>query len=246
MKVLQRFFPEVSAGGYSRRDGTVEFFARVNALLRPESVVLDLGAGRGRGAIDDAVDYRRQLRVLRGKCQRVIGIDIDPAVRDNPGLDEAHVIGPNGPLPLDAASVDLVVSDMTFEHIDQPEHTAAELTRVLRPGGWICARTPNRWGYIGIGANLIPNRWHVTLLKHLQPARKEIDVFPTTYKLNTKRALRRYFPSHGYEHFSYGHTPEPAYFSDVYLAWALVLLLDRITPEAYAPFWFIFLRKRWE
>ncbi len=146
MKALERFFLEVAAGGYSRRDGTVEFFGRVNALLTPGSVVVDLGAGRGRGALDDAVDYRRQLCVLRGKCQRAIGVDIDPAVRDNPGLDEAHVIALDAPLPFADDSVDLVVSDMTFEHIDRPEHTVAELTRVLRPGGWICARTPNRWG----------------------------------------------------------------------------------------------------
>jgi SAM-dependent methyltransferase len=206
-------------------------------------VVLDLGAGRGRGAVDDAVDYRRQLRVLRGKCQRVIGVDVDPAVRDNPGLDDAHVIGPNARLPLHDASVDLVVSDMTFEHIDQPQYIADELSRVLRPGGWICARTPNRWGYIGVGANLIPNRWHVALLKFLQPQRKAADVFPTTYKINTKHALRRYFPTDVYEHHTYGHAPEPAYFADVELAWSVVLLLDRITPEYMAPFWLIFLHK---
>ena len=176
MTALERFFPEVGAGGYSRRDGTLEFFGRVNALLDPNGVALDLGAGRGRGAVDDTVEYRRRMRVLRGKCRRVIGIDVDPAVLDNPGLDEAYVIEHDAPLPLDDSSVDLVVSDMTFEHIDHPAHTAAELTRVLRPSGWICARTPNRWGYIGIAANAIPNRWHVALLKYLQPQRDRKSV----------------------------------------------------------------------
>jgi hypothetical protein len=48
------------------------------------------------------------------------------------------------------------------------------------------------------------------LLLYLQPVRKEMNVFPTTYELNTKRALRRYFPGHGYQHYSYDHTLERA------------------------------------
>src|SRR5690606_34252882 len=108
--------------------------------------------------------------------------DIDDAIRSNPGLDEALVLEPGAKLPLPPESVDLVVSDATFEHITDPELYMPELDRVLKPGGWICARTPGRWGYIGLGATMVPNRWHVRLLRYLQPHRKEIDVFPTAYK----------------------------------------------------------------
>ena len=44
---LTRFYPESAAGGFSRNDGTVAFYQRVQALLRPDSVVIDFGAGRG-------------------------------------------------------------------------------------------------------------------------------------------------------------------------------------------------------
>ena len=44
-------FPESYAGGFSRVDGTVQFYMRVRALLRPDDTVLDLGAGRGVGPV---------------------------------------------------------------------------------------------------------------------------------------------------------------------------------------------------
>lgn len=240
----QHFFPETAAGGFSHVDGTIGFYTRINALLQPQMTVLDFGAGRGQGLQDDPVSYRRELRNLRGKCRRVIGADVDPAIRENPGLDEAHVVAPGAELPLEAASVDLIVSDHTFEHITDPGRAAKELDRVLKPGGWICARTPNRWGYIALGASLVPNALHVAVLRRLQPHRKVVDVFPTVYRLNTRAALRRYFPTARYQHHSHRHFAEPAYFADSRPLWTLMLLVFRVTPPALAPTWMIFLHKR--
>lgn len=238
------FFPETAAGGYSRVDGKIEFYGRINALLEPHMKVLDFGAGRGRSVQEDPVPWRRALQSFKGKCQRVIGADIDDAVLENPGLDEAHLIGADGKLQLEDHSVDLVVSDMTFEHIADPAAVARELDRVIKPGGWLCALTPNRWGYIGLATNLIPNRWHVPLLRHLQPHRKVIDIFPTEYKLNTRRAIKRHFPEDRWRHCMYGHFAEPAYFPPRAFAWALALLSYRMTPSNLAPVWMIFLQKQ--
>jgi hypothetical protein len=65
-KLLTEFFPEVEAGGYTRCDGTIEFYSRIRSLIEPTSVVLDLGAGRGKW-VEDLVSYRRQLRQLQGR-----------------------------------------------------------------------------------------------------------------------------------------------------------------------------------
>lgn len=238
------FYPETAAGGFSHVDGTIAFYTRINALLQPEMTVLDFGAGRGQGVQDDPVPYRRELRTLRNKCRCVIGVDVDDAVYENPALDQAHVIAPGGDIPLDTASVDLIVSDSTFEHITNPAAVTRELDRVLKPGGWICARTPNSLGYIALGARLVPNALHVTFLRRLQPDRKAIDVFPTAYRLNTQRVLRRYFPPMRYDHYCYTHFAEPAYFADSKPLWALMLLIFRLTPPALAPTRMIFLRKR--
>lgn len=243
-KALEYFFPEVGAGGFTRTDGTIEFYNRVNALLAPDMTVLDFGAGRGAGHVDDPVTYRRKLRNLKGKCAKIIGTDVESAVLENTGLDEAVVIQPGKRLPIPDQSVDMIISDSVFEHVAEPEFVARELDRVLKPRGWLLARTPNKWGYIGVGSNLVPNKWHSAWLRRLQPERKGADVFPTTYRLNTRKALKRYFPTDQYDHYTYGYFPEPAYFGNSRVLWRLALLVFRCTPMAFAPMWIVPLRKQ--
>ena len=240
-------YPEVGAGGFSRVDGTVEFYGRVRSLLRPDMVVLDFGAGRGVGPQEDPVTYRRELQVHRGHVATVIGADVDPVVKENPVLDEAIVLdGVSAALPLADASVDLVVSDFTFEHLDDPAHTAGELDRILRPGGWLCARTPNKWGYIGVGARLVPNSFHTRFLRRLQPDRKAVDVFPTRYRCNTRADVRRCFPPDRFDDFSYRHESEPLYAGSSPAAQRAQRAVLAMAPNALASMLMIFLRKRGE
>jgi SAM-dependent methyltransferase len=244
--VLNRLYPEVGAGGFSRVDGTVEFYNRVNALLNQDMVVLDFGAGRGAQLLRSTSQYRRNLTTLKGKVSKVIGVDVDHAVLDNGFLDEAFVVEDgDSPLPIADASIDLIVSDWTFEHIHNPSFVAAELTRVLKPGGWLCARTPNRWGYVGIATNMVPNRLHARILKRLQPDsyRDERDVYPTTYQMNTMRTILRLFPRGHFENFSYTYDSEPAYFGNLALAWRIMRISFNIVPPSLRSYLFIFLRK---
>lgn len=235
-------FPEVAAGGYTRLDGSVEFWSRVNAVLPPDATVVDLGAGRG-SFLEDPSAFRRSLHDLGPRCARLIGLDVDPAVRSNPALHEAHVIEPDGPFPLPTGSVDLLVSDWTFEHVANPAHTAAEIDRVLVPGGWLCARTPRKWGAIGIPTRLVPNALHTTVLHRLQPAKAEVDTFPTAYRLNSRRALRRWFPTTRYAHCVYEFDAEPGYVGRSPAALRTGLLLQRIVPSRAASTLMIFIRK---
>ena len=240
---MARLYPEIAAGGFSRVDGTVAFFTRVNALLSPTMTVLDFGAGRGAGALDDPVDYRRGLQTLKGKVKEVIGVDIDRAVLENPALDRAIVTIASDALPIEDRSIDVIVSDFCFEHIERPDIVSAELDRVLKVGGWICARTPNRWGYISVSARLVPNRWHVAALRRLQPQRKVVDVFPTRYRLNTVRSLKRYFPSERYQHCHYLHNGPPAYFGTRPTVVKAAQFMLRCAPERLSPILFVFMRK---
>lgn len=240
---MSRVYPEVFAGGFARKDGTVAFYTRVNSLIRPTDVVLDLGAGRGEW-LEDRVDFRRNLRRLQGKVSRVIGADIDPVVMSNPSLDEAVIMRSIDEIPLDDSSVDMVVSDHTLEHVASPEPWSEEVYRVLRPGGWLVGRTPNRWGYIGLATNLVPNSFHTRVLRHAQPTRQEVDVFPTTYRLNSRRRLERYFTADRWENFSYTQTAEPSYFGD---SATLIRVVDKVwtrVPESMGATWHVFLRKR--
>lgn len=241
---LVRLYPEVEAGGYSRVDGTVQFYSRVNALLDPDFTVLDLGAGRGAQLLKSPGAYRTRLATLRGKVKKVVGIDVDEAVLSNPFLDEAHVIEVGERYPLPDHSVDLIVCDWVLEHVANPTEFVAEVGRVLRPGGWFCARTPNRWGMIGLATNLIPNRAHKRLLAKLQPERESVDVFATTYRLNTIGQLRRAFPREAWEDRSYITNPEPPYVQRSALAMRAVQLAWRLAPNSFATVLNVFMRRK--
>jgi SAM-dependent methyltransferase len=241
--VLRRVYPEHGAGGFTRMDGTVQFYQRVNALLVPDATVLNLGAGRG-AVGDDPVAYRQSLADLRGRAKQVIGLDVDPVVQENPYLDEARLLGPDGRYPLDDGSVDLIVSDWTFEHIDDPVAATREIRRVLRPGGWVCARTPNKWGLVGIPARAVPNRWHQGVLRRVQPRRKAIDAFPTRYRMNTMRDLRALFPERDWENCTYAVQCEPPYVADSELVLRAVRVAQKVMPSRLHDILMIFVRKR--
>jgi ubiquinone/menaquinone biosynthesis C-methylase UbiE len=239
-------YPEVRAGGFSRVDGTVAFYGRVNAILAgigPGAVVVDYGAGRG-SFLEDPVIYRREMRNLRGRVKSVIGIDVDEAVLRNESVDQAKVVRMGESLPLERDSVDLIVCDFTFEHITNPAWVAGELSRVLKSGGWLCARTPNRWGYIAVGARVVPNEFHVACLRRLQPNKKAEDTFPTAYLLNTPRDLKRWFPVDRYEHVVYASDSEPLYVGRSQLAARLNRAAFSLTPSPLRSLLNVFLQKR--
>ena len=240
--LVQHYYPEIQAGGFSHVDSTVDFYTRINALLSPDMVVLDFGAGRGLAA-EDPVPYRRGLRTLKGKVRKVIGADVDPAVQTNPLVDESIVIDPDAPLPIENATFDLIVTDWTMEHIADAPRLAGELSRILKPGGWICARTPNRWGYIALGARLVPENLQAAVLRRLQPSRKECDVFPKFYRLNTRKDFLKLFHK-DFEVYLYRTNSEPAYSGTSPLLWRAWDAFFRLTPGNFKAVLHVFLQKR--
>jgi SAM-dependent methyltransferase len=245
-KALARLYPEVLAGGFTRHDGFVEFFARINALLPPQATILDFGAGRGAWTDAPLAPYHRDLRDFARHGHTVVGTDVDPVVLENPKLQEAYLVPLGAPLPVADARFDLLVADHVLEHVTRADApgVAAEIGRVLKPGGWFAARTPNKWGMIAAGARLVPNTLHAKVLTLLQPGRQERDVFPTQYAMNTIRDLRRLFPESGWRLVVYRHASEPQYVGRSVLAWRAASFIDRLTPPPLQPTLMIFAQKR--
>lgn len=243
---VSALYPEVAAGGFTRLDGTVEFYTRVNALIDADSRILDFGAGRGWWEHHAVPVMHYRLRRFRGRVKEVVGVDVDEAILDNPGLDSAHVIaGGHLELPLPDAYFDLVLADYVLEHVaqDDAKVVAAEIGRVLKPGGWFVARTPNKWGIIGLGARAVPNRLHARVLTRLQSGRPAKDVFPTRYAMNTRRALKQQFPEPDWHVYVYGWTSEPRYVGSSKLAWRIAGFIDRLTPQRLAATLMVFVQK---
>lgn len=241
MDLQQRFYPESRFGGYTDIDGTVVFYSRVNSLLTHDGVAVDLGCGRGSHR-EDQVKLRRDLRVLKGKCKRVIGLDVDPKAQENPFLDEFRLIeGPDLPLPDGIA--DLCVTDSVVEHIEDPERFFQECHRILKHGGHLCVRTPNVLSYVGVASLLVPNRMHARVLGRVQQLRMEQDVFPTVYRCNTRRRLERELKRARFDPCVYTYEAEPSYLSFSPLAYYMGVLHQRHAPTAVRLALFAFARK---
>jgi len=228
-RLVRKLYPEANVSGFSHNDQEVAFFTQVAALLKPDDVVLDFGAGRGEFMETEPSAYRVWLQNFRGRCAHVDGCDPDPAVLANPTLDSAKVIKPGEPLPYEDERFDLIVACYVFEHLDDPAWAASELLRVLKPGGWICAITPNKWGYVAIASRLVPNRLHSRVLSKVQPGRPAMGIFPTTYRLNRPSAVRRHFGNSA-DVYHYSTSAVPSYHFGSMVLMRIEQFVHRLTP----------------
>lgn len=109
-----------------------------HAAIRPGETVLDLGSGAG----NDAFIARHEV----GAEGRVIGVDMTPEMiaraRANAAkLGFANVefrLGEIEHLPVEANTIDLVISNCVLNLVPDKARAFAEMFRVLRPGGWFC------------------------------------------------------------------------------------------------------------
>lgn len=175
-RLLRRFY--LDRPGW--RDGTAEFHDLVASRVPAAARILEIGAG--------APNPTSRFLATLGE---VHGVDPSPDVLRNDALASAAVV-PDERLPFPDASFDACVSNWVVEHLRDPALHARELARVLKPGGRAFARTPNRWHYVALGASLTPHVVHrlvANRLRALPPGAPE--PFPTLYRMNTPRAMRR-------------------------------------------------------
>lgn len=148
--------------------------------------ILDLGAGRG---ILTSMDFSKDVNF-------VAGADPDPAVKDNPFLDEAKVMN-NNEIPYDSGVFDAVISNNVIEHVEKPAVLFREVSRVLKKGGVFMSKTPNKYHYVPLIARATPHKFH-EYINNLR-GRNEIDTFPTLYRCNTKAKVERIVSGAGME-----------------------------------------------
>lgn len=230
LALRKRFHPESEFGGFTDMDGAIRFYARVRELLSADGVTLDVGCGRGTQD-DDPVAVRRDLRILRGHCARVIGIDVDPAAAENPFVDEFRLLGDDLAWPVEDASIDLALADFVVEHVQDPDAFFEQAARVIKPGGCFCIRTINVNSYLGLASRVVPDRLHAWTLSRTHRGRPEEDVFATVYRCNTRRRLATALDRHGFDAAVYTTEDEPNYLAFSPLAYRLGLIHRRFAPR---------------
>jgi len=227
-------------GGFSLHDGTIDFYLRVRSLCTPSSVVLDLGAGRAAWFESNAHSVAKWVRHLAPDVNELIAVDIDAAVLENRSATRVLVMQ-DGKVPLADASIDVILADYVLEHVADTTKFRDEVARLLKPGGFLCARTPHRNHYVAIASRLLRGPFQKTVVGRFQPDRDAQDIFPTVYRLNTLRAIRGAFP--GWPSKSFIFPADPGYFRGSRWIYWLMASLHRIMPAAWHGNLFIFLQK---
>lgn len=133
-RVPTEYQPFPDEEGRNARQAQLEVPALVRALGLPTEVrMLEVGCGRGIA-----------LPVLAEMCrpQRLVGLDIDQRLLVK-AADELHLAGAEAELlcgdvremPFEDDAFDLVIDFGTLFHIARADDAAAEIARVLAPGG---------------------------------------------------------------------------------------------------------------
>lgn len=154
------------------------FETRVSEMVNTDTVLLDAGCGR-------TVPV---LRKFLGRAKHLIGVELVDFTDVPQGIETHNTDLAN--LPLEDSSVDLIMSRSVFEHLADPQAVYREFARILRPGGKLIFLTANMWDYGTLMARLVPNRFHATIVKHVE-GRAEEDTFPTAFKTNTRADVEK-------------------------------------------------------
>jgi SAM-dependent methyltransferase len=171
--------------------------AVVSKLITPTSKWLDVGCGRNLFAGNE-----RLARILAARSSLLVGVDPDGTIEENPFVHErAHTAVENYHTH---HTFDVVTLRMVAEHVASPDRTVAALARLTKPGGTVVVYTINRWSPVPIVTWIVPFALHHPLKRLLWDTEAK-DTFPVTYRINTRRSLRRLFGIHGFRECEFAY-----------------------------------------
>jgi SAM-dependent methyltransferase len=128
--------------GGGRADAHIIRYALAAQLIRPGDTVVDCACGLG---------YGSAVMAALSRGGRFLGLDLDAGVIDYANAHYSHdrlhfAIGDAAALrAIPDASIDMVVSMETIEHVPDWQAVLAEFHRILRPDGRLIASVPDRW-----------------------------------------------------------------------------------------------------
>lgn len=139
---------------------------------------------------------QRLAKMLSERCRRLVGIDPDPNIHDNPYIHAAvqSLIDDYDPDEV----FDLITLRMVAEHVENPDKLLKTLREATRPGSHVVIYTVNGRSPIPLLTRLTPMAMrHV--LKNLLWGTSPKDTFPTAYRMNTRRELAEMFDASGFD-----------------------------------------------
>lgn len=169
--------------------------ACLDVLVTPATRWLDVGCGRDLFPSNPVTSRR-----LADRCARLVGIDPDDNINDNPYVHE------RAQLPIEQYRTDdpfdLVSMRMVAEHVTDPDAAVGALSRVVAPRGLVVVYTVSKWSPAALLAGITPMGFHHFVKRVLWQV-EERDTFPTAYRMNTRASLSGVFARHDFREVHY-------------------------------------------
>jgi len=159
-------------------------------LLHPDARWLDLGCGH-EVVRHWALSPGEQQVSFTHATELSVGVDRDLSALRNNHCTPHRIAADLQSLPFADASFDVVTANMVLEHCEAPDSLMSEVWRVLRPKGVFVFHTPNKYYPMSLLAALLPDKLKSRLAARFS-RRKEDDVYPTFFRLNTGAAIAHY------------------------------------------------------
>lgn len=205
--ITPRHIHEANVFGMYRKIGTM-------MLSHPKvRRVADIGAGR-------SWQFPRHYKDWYGIT--LIGVDIDAdEMKGNAAIDQTVVCDVSEDIPLEPASLDLVMIHSGVEHFSDNQRFLANVHAALRPGGVALMQFPGRFAPFALANRLLPGRASRRLLDKTQgDGAKELG-FRAYYDRTHYSAFLQMSTTAGFEPLYY----LPGYFSSNYCEFLLPLFL---------------------
>jgi SAM-dependent methyltransferase len=149
-------FKAFEVAGWNDRASTYEQLTARATAMAIEPLLDAADVTEGRRVLDAATGPGALAAAAAARGAHVTGVDLAEAMletarRRHPDVEFVH--GDVEDLPFDDAAFDAVVAGFVVNHLPEPERGAAELARVVRPGGRVAAAMwgpPDEVGILGL------------------------------------------------------------------------------------------------
>lgn len=204
--------------GYFSPDDIYE--ALVMNLVDRDTRWLDIGCGR-----DMFPSNRPLAQLLAGRCARLVGVDPDVTILENPFLH--HRVRTHFESYETDETFNLVTMRMVAEHVRAPESVIQKLRRCVAQGGYVVIYTVNGRSPVPLLTRLVPMSVR-HLVKRILWGTDKKDTFPTFYRMNSRRGLRRLFELGGFREEFFAYLDDCRTFSRFRVLFVAEVLLSKL------------------
>lgn len=179
------------ASGAATLDEWTKALASIGKNFGDYKTIADFGCGCGRA-------LRHLLARINPSTQTIVGLDPDAQaiewLNSNFPQIRAYTLNAMPPSPLDADSVDLIVSHSVFTHLPEDVQFVwlGELQRILKPGGIAITTVHGDHAFAQFSGDLVRNG-HAQMIDNLSNVMKESGILYIKGRTSAEMALPEYY-----------------------------------------------------